>query len=117
MPNDSNLPNGPFGPTEYIHTSDPDVFLAFDWNPDEGEYNRNSRKVRREDVPGLAMQTAARIGLRAAVHSYVHIARRPNVKPYFKLARAGAAPQAAAVAGPWNVPDLCATYNEPNEIA
>jgi kumamolisin len=107
---------GPFGPTEYIRTSDPDEYLAFDWNPDEGQYNRNPRKVRRDDVPASAMQTAARVGLRAAVHSYVHVARRPNVKPYFKLARIGAAPRTAAVGGPWNVPDLCAAYNWPTGL-
>jgi kumamolisin len=50
------------------------------------------------------------------VHSYVHVAKRPNVKPYFKLPRAGAAARAtrdAGGGGPWNVPDLCAAYNWP----
>ncbi len=118
MPN-SNLPIGPYGPTEYIHTPDPDVYLAFDWNPDEGQYNRNPRKVRREDVPGLATQTAARIGLRAAVHSYLHVVRRPNVKPYFKLSttRPPTGRRAtSADGGPWNVPDLCAAYNWPTGL-
>jgi hypothetical protein len=53
-------PVGPYGPTTYIRTADQNVYLAFDWNPDESQYNRNARKVRREDVPGLATQTAER---------------------------------------------------------
>jgi len=55
-------------------------------------------------------------GLRAAVHSYLHVARRPNVKPYFKLPRTGPGPRAAAGGGPWNVPDLCAAYNWPTGL-
>jgi kumamolisin len=62
-------------------------------------------------------QAATGGGLRAAVHSYVHVARRPNVKPYFKLLRPGPAPRAAAGHGPWNVPDLCTAYSWPTGLA
>jgi hypothetical protein len=60
MPDRTSPPVGPYGPTEYIRTADQNLYLAFDWNPDESQYNRNPRKVRREDVPGLGMQTADR---------------------------------------------------------
>ncbi|MGH7046555.1 MAG: S53 family peptidase [Stellaceae bacterium] len=59
---------------------------------------------------------AANAGLRAALHSYLHVAKRPRVKPYFKMRRAGPAPRAAG-GGPWNVPDLCAAYNWPTGLA
>src|SRR5215470_889293 len=60
-------------------------------------------------------QTAAGSGLRAALHSYLHVAPRPKVHPYFK--RAEPAARAARDAGPWNVPDLCAAYNWPTGLA
>jgi kumamolisin len=56
-------------------------------------------------------------GLRAAVHSYVHLARRPNVKPYFKMGRSRAAPREASGGGPWTVPALCAAYDWPTGLA
>ena len=56
-------------------------------------------------------------GLHAALHSYRHIARRPNVHPYFKPRRPGPSPHDATGSGPWNVPDLCAAYNWPTELA
>jgi kumamolisin len=52
----------------------------------------------------------------AGMHSYVHFARRPDRRPYFKLGPSGLAPRAAG-AGPWNVPDLCAAYNWPTGLA
>jgi subtilase family serine protease len=57
-------------------------------------------------------------GLRAALHSYVHVARGPKVKPYFKLLRPGVTPRAAGLSpgGPWNVPDLCEAYNWPTGL-
>jgi hypothetical protein len=123
MANQTNPPIGPSGPTLYIHTTDPGVCLAFDWNPDEGQYNRNPRAVRCPDAPVPAIQTAAVTGLRAALHSYLHVARpnvRPIVKPYFKFptAKLPTGRRAAATdGGPWNVPDLCAAYNWPTELA
>ena len=62
-------------------------------------------------------QTAAGAGLRAALHSYVHVARRPNVRPYFKMGPRGPAARAARGSGPWNVPDLCQAYNWPTGLA
>jgi kumamolisin len=62
-------------------------------------------------------QPAAGGGLRAAVHSYLHVARRTRVKPYLKLPRTRPAPRAAAAHGPWNVPDLCTAYNWPTDLA
>lgn len=49
--------------------------------------------------------------LRTALHSYVHYARRPERKAYFKL------PRDAAGAKAWSVPDLCAAYGWPTELA
>jgi subtilase family serine protease len=72
------------------------------------------------------MQAAAVTGLSAALHSYVHVARRPIVKPYFKLLKAPPATGAPPVAGrrgaatgggPWNVPDLCQAYAWPTGLA
>jgi kumamolisin len=61
-----------------------------------------------------ANQPAAGTGLRAALHSYIHVAPRPKVHPYFKLRRTGVTARAgAAPGGPWNVPDLCEAYNWP----
>jgi kumamolisin len=122
MANTANPSVGPFGPTQYFPTSDPDVLLAFDWNPNENRYDLNSRLVRRGDIEGHVMQTAARTGLHAALHSYLHVARRPNVKPYFKLSTARPpagrqAERAARDGGPWNVPDLCQAYNWPTNLA
>jgi len=62
-------------------------------------------------------EPAAGGGLRGALHSYVHFARRPRVKPYFKLLRGAPAPRAAGAGGPWNVPDLCAAYGWPTGLA
>jgi kumamolisin len=62
-------------------------------------------------------QTAAGAGLRAALHSYVHVARRPNVRPYFKMGPRGPAARAARGSGPWTVPDLCQAYNWPTGLA
>ena len=61
-------------------------------------------------------QTAAGAGLRAALHSYVHVAPRPKVHAYFKLPRGGRAARAAGNGGPWNVPDLCQAYNWPTGL-
>jgi kumamolisin len=52
----------------------------------------------------------------AGVHSYIHLARRPDRKPYFKLGPTGPAAREAGAA-PWNVPDLCAAYNWPTGLA
>ncbi len=65
----------------------------------------------RGDQPGAGG------ALRAALHSYVHVAQRPNVRPYFKLAPTGPAARAARGEGPWNVPDLCAAYAWPTGLA
>jgi kumamolisin len=62
-------------------------------------------------------QTAAGAGLRAAIHSYVHVPQRPKVHPYFKLRRAGVTARAAAAGHPWNVPALCEGYNWPTGLA
>ena len=66
--------------------------------------------------------TVPETGLRAAVHSYVHVPTRPKVKPYFKLPPARPstgrqAERAASDGGPWNVPDLCQAYNWPTGLA
>ena len=66
--------------------------------------------------------TVPETGLRAAVHSYVHVSTRPKVKPYFKLPTARPsigrqAQRAATDGGPWNVPDLCRAYNWPTGLA
>lgn len=112
-----------FAPTIYIPVANhPDKFLAYDWNPAAQQYNLYRGVVRREDIPGPRMQTAAGGGLHAALHSYVHVARRPTVKPYFKLPTArptaGRQPERAARAGgSWNVPDLCKAYNWPTGLA
>src|SRR5215469_14784893 len=60
-------------------------------------------------------QTAAGSGLRPALHSYLHVAPRPKVHPYFK--RAEPAARAARGGGPWSVPDLCHAYNWPTGLA
>src|SRR5579862_8230931 len=52
----------------------------------------------------------------AGLHSYLHFARRPLCKPYFKLSRTKPVPRTAA-AGPWDVPALCAAYNWPAGLA
>jgi hypothetical protein len=62
-------------------------------------------------------QPATGGGLRAALHSYIHVARRPNVRPYFKMGPTGPAARAAGGGGPWNVPDLCHAYNWPTGLA
>ena len=49
------------------------------------------------------------------IHSYVHVARRPYLKPYFKLRPSGPGPRATGVS-PWNVPDLCAAYDWPSNL-
>jgi kumamolisin len=54
-------------------------------------------------------------GLHAALHSYVHVARRPNVRPYFKRLDPAARPAAAHHTGPWSVPDLCKAYHWPTK--
>lgn len=38
-------------PTWYFPTADPNIVIACDYNPDEGQYNRNCREVRLKDVP------------------------------------------------------------------
>jgi subtilase family serine protease len=55
--------------------------------------------------------------LRAAVHPYLHLPRRPGVKPYFKRPRSGVAPPDVGAGGPWTVPDLCAAYDWPTGLA
>jgi hypothetical protein len=52
---------GPDGPTKYLSTGKPDVFDAYDWNPDENQYNLYRGQVRQEDL----QKTAATTGLRA----------------------------------------------------
>ena len=119
MTDDSNRPDGT---TEYYTTpNDPNLRSVYVWSAADQTWLYKGL-VRREDLPARTMQTAARIGLRAAVHSYVHVARRPNVKPYFKLPTARPptgrqAERAARDGGPWNVPDLCAAYNWPTGLA
>jgi Subtilase family len=113
----ANPPN--FAPTMYVPVANhPDEFLAYDWNPSDQQYDLYRGIVRREDLPRYEMQTAAVMPLHAALHSYVHVARRPNVRPYFKMGPTGAAPRAArGGGGPWNVPDLCAAYDWPTGLA
>lgn len=123
MANATNTPVGPFGPTQYASIDgEPDWVWAADWDPVDQAYDRNIRKIRREDIPGPMVQAAAMTGLRAALHSYVHLARRPNVKPYFKLPTTrqpatGHVERAVIDDGPWNLPDLCAAYNWPAGLA
>jgi kumamolisin len=62
-------------------------------------------------------QPATGGGLRSALHSYLHVAPRPKVHPYFKLAHTGPAARAARNGGPWNVPDLCHAYSWPTGLA
>ena len=98
--------------TRYFPTPDPNVVIACDYNPDDQQYS-NYRPMRLEDISEHALQPTASAGLSAALHSYVHVPQRPNVKPYFKLSTArppaaGQADRAATDGGPWNVPDLCA---------
>ena len=62
-------------------------------------------------------QPATGGGLRSALHSYLHVAPRPKVHPYFKLAHTGTAARAARNGGPWNVPDLCHAYSWPTGLA
>jgi len=62
-------------------------------------------------------QPATGGGLRPALHSYLHVAPRPKVHPYFKLAHTGTAARAARNGGPWNVPDLCHAYSWPTGLA
>ena len=95
----------------------PNMVIVCDYNPDDQQYNLNCREVPLAAVTGHAIQTAAGPSLRAAVHSYVHVPRRPNVKPYFKLPSTRPAPRTAVVGGPWNVADLCAAYNWPTGLA
>jgi kumamolisin len=57
-------------------------------------------------------------GAVAGIHSYLHTARRPNCKPYFKPRKTVLTARAAtAAAGPWDVPALCAAYNWPADLA
>ena len=131
--------------------------MAFPDNPRDGQIytqsiNENRRSVYRYSAAdqawlyvgveetGAATSLRARLdspaatGLRAAVHSYIHVARRPKVKPYFKLLKPSApegrpAPAAGRQAagrqteraptggGPWNVPDLCKAYDWPTGLA
>jgi subtilase family serine protease len=114
MTDDSNRPDGT---TEYYSTpNDPHLFSVYVWSTADQAWLYRGL-VRREDPPAGGMQAAAAMGLRTALHSYLHVAPRPNVrpnvKPYFKLPRPELAARAAAGAGPWNVPDLCAAYNWP----
>jgi subtilase family serine protease len=69
----------------------------------------------RENIMDTARHTAGS-GLSAALHSYVHVAPRVNVKPYYKKGRAEQTGEAKG-AGPWSVPDLCAAYNWPKDLA
>jgi hypothetical protein len=52
---------GPDGLTKYLSTDKPNVFAAYDWNPDENQYNLYRGLVRQEDLP----KPAAATGLRA----------------------------------------------------
>ena len=62
--------------------------------------------------------TRSGAALRAALHSYLHGVLRPKVRPYFHLGRtAPALPRAATDGGPWSVPDLCAAYQWPANLA
>lgn len=61
-------------------------------------------------------QSSSRGGLHAALHSYIHVARRPSVKPYFKRLTKSASPEARHQGGPWTVPDLCKAYNWPSGL-
>ncbi len=122
MADDSNRPDGT---TEYYTTpDDPNLLSVYVWSAADQAWLYKG-VVRREALPGPRIQTAAATGLRTALHSYVHVAPKPNVrpdvKPYFKLptARPAAGRQAerARGAGPWNVPDLCQSYNWPTGLA
>jgi hypothetical protein len=131
--------------------------MAFPNNPRDGQIytqsiNENRRSVYRYSAADQAwlyvgveetgaatslrakLDSAAATGVRAAVHSYIHVARRPKVKPYFKLLKpsppegrpapaagrqaAGRQTERAATGGgPWNVPDLCKAYDWPTGLA
>jgi len=68
-------------------------------------------------TPPSGQSSSAR-SLRAALHSYVHVARRLNIKPYFKLGpRRTAAREARDTGTTWNVPDLCRAYDWPTGLA
>jgi kumamolisin len=115
------LPSNPVDGTTYYQSTpdDPDLLERYVWSAANRAWLYRG-VVRREDIPDPRMQTAAATGLRAALHSYVHVVQRPKVKPYFKLptARPPAGRRAAAAdAGPWNVPDLCQAYNWPTGLA
>ena len=62
-------------------------------------------------------QAATAGGLHAALHSYVHTAQRIDVKPYLKMRRGEPEAHAAHGGGAWTVPDLCAAYNWPKNLA
>jgi len=108
-------------PSRAFPSPDPNMVIICDYNPDDQQYNLNCREVPLAAATRHAIQAAAGTSLRAAVHSYVHVVRRPNVKPYFKLPSVRQAERARAVAaapgGPWNVPDLCTAYNWPTGLA
>ena len=55
--------------------------------------------------------------LRAALHSYIHDVLRPKVKPYFHMGQSESTTRESTDGGPWNVPDLCAAYNWPTNLA
>jgi Subtilase family len=85
---------------------------------------RNSRTPRRTKAsaakrakttgPQSLRNKPSSPALRAAVHSYVHVARQHvDVKPYFKRPKPGFR-AAGGNADPWSVPDLCAAYDWPS---
>jgi hypothetical protein len=119
MTDDSNRPDGT---AEYYSTpNDSNLLSVYVWSSADQVWLYKGL-VRREDLPGHRMKTAVATGLHAALHSYLHVAQRPSVKPYFKLPTARPptgrqAERAARDGGPWNVPDLCAAYNWPTGLA
>ena len=119
MTDQSSSPGGGMPPYKCEPTERQDVCLKFFWNPTDQAYNLPPGGVRvncSECQSFFGTAAAARSGLRSALHSYLHVARRPTVKPYFKLAHGAPGARAPRGAAPWSVPDLCAAYNWPSKL-
>jgi hypothetical protein len=101
---------------------DPDgTWIVCDYDPTDQVYE-NCREVPGNQVPQylkahLVNETGIRAGFHASLHSYVHIARRVNVRPYFKRGTIEHTKREARSAGAWSVPDLCAAYQWPTDLA
>ena len=57
--------------TRVFSTSDPNVVIVCDYNPDNGQYNLNCRRMRREDAPRHIMidESFQNVALAAAVET------------------------------------------------